>query len=333
MTTIVPSNVNKYVAISLSSNQYSDLPEFTDLVGERKGKKVTVTASTFDALKETNEVILKILGTHCAPDGIGNNIVALYGSGGRSFYRRKMALANYDKDASVQVKARRWIQFGGMNCGDINAIAFAEMQAEKHSRPLLLVKDNECDHGYVLSGDPRDPKWGERNTVVVDAYPAAPCAHTLDEAIEAKPASERPVEQYSPGAPIFEFSIEEEVKKNRVSTEEVDEFAKGRGYPEVGRKALAWIANGGTGVDLWDMKKSAKDVSTIYVDDTGREGAFNYVPEDHLVHHIMNRVYMQVDGFPRNYSPPINLAEDVRLTQHLGDDAFKELRELLKSDD
>jgi hypothetical protein len=70
MTTLRPANIDKYRGVSLSSTDYGHITKFKSLVGTRNGRRVTVDESTLDALKEANEMILKILGTDCAPDGV-----------------------------------------------------------------------------------------------------------------------------------------------------------------------------------------------------------------------------------------------------------------------
>ncbi|MBX8493756.1 hypothetical protein [Pseudomonas cichorii] len=148
-----------------------------------QGKTVTVSSGTLNALADAtwaNRVAKSVIAS-----GSGNQRTDIIESGGESWARLHLANQKYPAGGSA-AQLKRAQKFQGGNCSIHASIAIAALQSRGVDAPINRVRMKLPDgnsHEFVLLGDPRVPKYGEKNTVVVDPWPSYPSACTLDQAI------------------------------------------------------------------------------------------------------------------------------------------------------
>ncbi|OSN11422.1 hypothetical protein AU512_02830 [Lonsdalea iberica] len=146
-------------------------------------KNVVVKSGTLSALADAcwaNRVVKKML-----PHGAGNQRQDVRASSGESWARMHLAYQKYPH-GGIENQIKRAQKFQGGNCAVHAAVAVAALKERNVSQPICRVRlqlPENNSHEFVMLGDPRDPTWGERNTVVVDAWPTHPSACTLDQSM------------------------------------------------------------------------------------------------------------------------------------------------------
>jgi len=85
------------------------------------------------------------------------------------------------RSSTVLEYARAGAEAQGGACVEHASLAYAALATRKIDAPVMRVSDRNVDHAYVVIGDPRDPRWGEKNTVVVDPWVRYPTSFTLSE--------------------------------------------------------------------------------------------------------------------------------------------------------
>nr|WP_113865126.1 hypothetical protein [Brenneria salicis]NMN91100.1 hypothetical protein [Brenneria salicis ATCC 15712 = DSM 30166]RBP66598.1 hypothetical protein DES54_103128 [Brenneria salicis ATCC 15712 = DSM 30166]RLM31961.1 hypothetical protein BHG07_02375 [Brenneria salicis ATCC 15712 = DSM 30166] len=143
-------------------------------------RTVQVKSSTMENLAQAawaNQVVKNILHA-----GAGNQIKDISSSSGESWARAKLADDAYSGGNSLaQLKRAQKMQGG--NCPVFASTASAVLQG-KTDAPMMRVRTRLPEgnsHEFLLLGDRRASRWGDRNTVVVDAWPVKPSASTFDQ--------------------------------------------------------------------------------------------------------------------------------------------------------
>ncbi|ATZ11985.1 hypothetical protein KQH34_16235 [Erwinia amylovora] len=146
-------------------------------------REVVVSSGTMSALADAswaNRVVKNVL-----PHGAGNQQHSIHATSGESWARMHLGYEKYS-GGGITNHLKRAQKFQGGNCSVHASIAAAALKSKGVDRPICrmrirLPEDNS--HEFVMLGDHREPHFGERNTVVVDAWPAHPSASTLDQTV------------------------------------------------------------------------------------------------------------------------------------------------------
>lgn len=142
-----------------------------------------VKSTTIQALADADKAISIV--KNILADGAGNQRQDIESSQGESWARSELATNAYSAGTPSN-KLKRAQKFQGGNCSVFAMVAAAALQAKGTNAPLQRVMTplpGGGSHEYILLGDRRDPKWGTRNTVVVDAWPIHPKPTTLARAV------------------------------------------------------------------------------------------------------------------------------------------------------
>jgi hypothetical protein len=245
-----------------------------------QGKTVTVSSGTLQALADAtwaNRVAKSVI-----PSGAGNQRADIRESGGESWARLHLADAKYPGGGSTG-QLKRAQKFQGGNCSVHASIAIAALQNRGVDYPINRVRlklPDDNSHEFVLLGDPRDARYGERNTVVVDPWPTHPSACTLDQAVlhDATHDTHTPVTHLLDNYrhEIYRSSISAaDVKLLRkievLGTEELEKKIGKLGLPGLGTPALINQALSDDRFGQFDVRV-ATDPSTRYRDNSSMSG-------------------------------------------------------------
>lgn len=218
-------------------------------------------------------------------------------------------------DASAAIKN------GGGGCYDFAAtlmcLVIDALKEAGINRPVYIVGDKKEDHAYILIGNPADPKYGMKNTVVGDVYTTFFAAHTLEEAERAEPNYENPEDEYDPEE---DLSVENYNKIHlstvkRESDEAIIAYGQKKNLPPRGPELLHWVSQQNKKLQesgdeasneaggCFDDIKTAKDLSTVYKDADGNMLTFENFPENYIHEYLEAREQMEESGFPDNFQP------------------------------
>lgn len=229
------------------------------------GHKVTVRSTTLKNLKIASEVLREV--RHMLPHGAGNQEADVVLSKGESWARASVARTRENRSSTVLEYARAGAEAQGGACKEHASLAYAALSTRTINAPVMQVSDRNVDHAYVVIGDPRDPQWGERNTVVVDPWVRFPTAVTVAEAgalgyMPGPGADERSVKAPpDPDATDLLSSIQP------VSRAEVEQMLAENGMPAIGDALVDYIdENVKSRLHFYDIRSAARDPSVRYSD-------------------------------------------------------------------
>ncbi|MBF9172268.1 type III effector [Xanthomonas campestris pv. campestris] len=235
-------------------------PEFLGL-SKFSSKKKKVNASTMQNLKLAEDAVLKV--KYLLPYGAGNQKTDISYTQGESWARRAMLRDNEYNQDPIQ-NAGRTVAYQAGNCNEHANVGYTLLAASSLNAPLLRVSDADEDHAYVLIGDPRDPTWGEKDTVVVDAWVTHPTAMTLDQSKGLNPQP-TPLFQRPPRAQPDARATAALANVSPVSTENVNKYLlEQRGAPEIGQPLLRHIDAYVDTSKFFNERVSVGDPSTRY---------------------------------------------------------------------
>ncbi|HVK93608.1 MAG TPA: hypothetical protein VM571_02660, partial [Noviherbaspirillum sp.] len=152
---------------------------------QNSGRKVEVAPFAKENMDKIAQIIAQ-LRTKGRPaiEYITNQFVDIHRSSGKSHVVGAI-LTNeetlHDR-FDLDMAAKQGLANKMANCDRANAASNRMMSLFDIKDPVLYYWTTEDDHNTCLVGDPRMPKYGEKNTVVVDSYPVFPMPHTLAEA-------------------------------------------------------------------------------------------------------------------------------------------------------
>ncbi|MFC3394771.1 type III effector [Brenneria rubrifaciens] len=228
-------------------------------IGVFKGQHVIVNSSTMEHLNLAQETLRK--AKMLMPYGAGNQKVDMFYTGGESFMRLHMQRHRSLHPAPIP-NAQQVARYQAGNCGETSDISYTLLAQQRINAPVLLVRDNDWDHRYVLIGDPRDQTWGERNTVVVDPWVSYPSAVTLAQAIRRNPRPQPDYQRACNAAPLPAAQALDSI--SHVSTAEIMQYMVEIDFPPIGNDFLEWLSESKNESNLLDEKIVAEDPSTRY---------------------------------------------------------------------
>ncbi|ARF52720.1 hypothetical protein [Pantoea stewartii] len=153
------------------------------LPGGYQHREVVVSSGTMSALADAswaNRVVKNVI-----PHGAGNQRHSILATSGESWARMHLGYEKYS-GVGITNQLKRAQKFQGGNCSVHAAVASAALKSKGVDRPISRMRirlPGDNSHELVMLGDHRAPHYGERNTVVVDAWPAHPSASTLDQTV------------------------------------------------------------------------------------------------------------------------------------------------------
>ncbi len=237
-----------------------------------RSRKVRVDSDTMDNLKIAETTIRQV--KRMLPYGGGNQKPDVTYTEGESWARRSMLRDETYCQNPIQ-HAKEVVRYQAGNCAEHANVSYALLAGRQLNAPLLRASDGGDDHAYVLIGDPRDPYWGERDTVVVDAWVTHPSAFTLAEADDLHP-NMTPFQRsrHSPPDPDANLS-----NVRHVMTEEVNQYLSEYSRPDVGPALLDYIDQYVDTNKFFNTKTSADDPSTRYGDSSFTSKAMDRIAE------------------------------------------------------
>ncbi|SIT48371.1 putative type III effector [Paraburkholderia ribeironis] len=239
--------------------------------------------------------------------GQGNQLPDIVQTWGESYvrmsYARHRATLRSEggtSEAELHQHAEAALAFQAGNCGDTAALSYLHLAGGPSlNAPLLLVSDQEQDHDYALIGDPRDSRWGTKNTVVVDAWTQFPSAYTLADADGLMPCPadhERPpgTEPSTDARRLFDSS-------ETVSSKSIAGALEQDKHAEIGPKLLKEVLEDADPSELWDVRTGALDPSTRYTDGASAPTSFDHLPQS-----LIRRQEAAIDAMERYQREPGN---------------------------
>ncbi|WP_230849972.1 type III effector [Ralstonia solanacearum] len=209
------------------------------------------------------------------PYGGGNQKPDVTYTEGESWARRSMLRDETYCQNPIQ-HAKEAVRYQAGNCAEHANVSYTLLAGQQLNAPLLRVSDADDDHAYVLIGDPRDPEWGERDTVVVDAWATHPSAFTLAEADDMRPTMPPSFQRsrYSPPDPDANLR-----NVRHVTTEDVNQYLAEYSRPHVGPALLDHIDEYVDTNRFFNAKTYAKDPSTRYGDSSYTSKSMDRIAE------------------------------------------------------
>ncbi|MCX4024911.1 hypothetical protein H0A36_10525 [Endozoicomonas sp. SM1973] len=271
---------------SLTSTQIKKLESTTGF--NFKGHTVKVFDHTIDNLKLAQKAIWAAKAL--LPYGAGNQIVDVYKTQGESAARVEF-MRKEEKKLSVPGHAQQAMRVGAGNCGEHSAMTFSLLAAEPHKAPISWVSERGIDHAYVVIGDPRDPDYGEKNTVVADAWPTFGVAHTLAEGLFKTPEVK---ETQPPGSGDKDYQLK--------SRSPLGSTIINRELP-AGKPLLMYLAQAHQEKDiLYQQWFSATDPTTQYQNENATDKkVFNQQPHGWVEQKLNQYEKAEKEGFPDSY--------------------------------
>jgi hypothetical protein len=231
--------------------------------------RVEVSDSTLNHLRNASDVLLKT--KRLFPFGAGNQKADIIHSQGESAARTAMLIDHHPRFAAPLVAGRQAAQYQGGKCRQHSNVAYTILSGQRIDAPVMMVNDQHQDHGYCLIGDPRDPRWGETSTVVVDAWPGYPVTGTLSQSINRHPAFPAHY-QRPPGAAPSDAAASALEDAPTVDREAVNAFMQSKGWPVVGHGLLKYLSENRASLNLRDEKLAVRDPSVVYYSRSEPEG-------------------------------------------------------------
>lgn len=223
-------------------------------------KKASVKSGTLENLKSAEEVVMKT--KYLLPYGAGNQKTDISYTQGESWARQSMLRDNEFCQDPVQ-HAREAARYGAGNCAEHANVAYTLLASKQLNAPLMRVSDSQQDHAYVLVGDPRDPRWGEKDTVVVDGWVTHPSALTLEQSRDLAPGMP-PIRQRPPGSAPDPDAIAAFKNVETISLPAVNQYLESRAAPPVGQGLMDYINQYQNTDRFFHEQTFARDPSTRY---------------------------------------------------------------------
>jgi hypothetical protein len=254
---------------------------------------VNVTAETFAHLQVAQTVNQIVKQTFVA--GAGNQKLDILASRGESWARLDMATDKYP--GGNQKSRLQRVQYAqGGQCATHASLSLAMLAQHDLNAPVVQIWEKEMDHVYALIGDPRDRRYGEKNTVLVDPWVSAPSACTLAEArlYDATTGEVTPFNpegglrtaQYNAGKPMPRELVDIAQNIKEIDTEQVDkQWAKmnkalKKNGIRIGDPMIDHIRSNVDPATLFDCRVST-DPGTLYRDrESGQVGSFDAISTD-----------------------------------------------------
>ncbi len=238
-----------------------------------RSRKVRVDSETMDNLKIAERTVQQV--KLMLPYGGGNQKPDVTYTEGESWARRSMLRDETYCQNPIQ-HAKEAVRYQAGNCAEHANVSYTLLAGQQLNAPLLRVSDADDDHAYVLIGDPRDPEWGERDTVVVDAWATHPSAFTLAEADDMRPTMPPSFQRsrYSPPDPDANLR-----NVQHVTTEDVNQYLAEYSRPHVGPELLDHIDEYVDTNRFFNAKTYAKDPSTRYGDSSFTSKSMDRIAE------------------------------------------------------
>lgn len=231
------------------------------------GRKVRVSRSTMEILTVASEVLRQV--KHLFPFGAENQKADLVQSQGESLARALAARDRTSDEATVVEAARAAMEAQGGNCAEHADVTYAALATRTLDAPVMRVSDSNWDHGYVVIGDPRDSRWGERHTVVVDPWPRYPTACTLAETEMGLEPAMPAIAERCPGAAPDPDAVDLMSRIQPIGTREIADLLARNNLPLIGNGLLEYIdANQHLYAEFYDQRTTAIDPSVKYTDGT-----------------------------------------------------------------
>lgn len=223
--------------------------------------RVEVSSETMNHLRNATDVLLKT--KRLLPFGAGNQKADIVHSQGESAARVAMLLDRNPRPMAPIIGSKQVALYQGGKCRQHADVGYTLLSGQKIDAPVLMVNDQHQDHGYCLIGDPRDPRWGETDTVVVDAWPGYPVASTLSQSTNRQP--EFPAHyQRAPGAMPLQAAQSALHDVSPVEKSAVNAFLHGKEWPAVGHGLLKYLSENRHSLNLRDEALAVQDPSTVY---------------------------------------------------------------------
>lgn len=231
------------------------------------------------------------------PYGAGNQWLNIIATQGESEIRCDMLRAKFDEvmwklpeqEESVKSMTMAGLnlhlsrQYQAGNCYEMSIMAHHKLITQGLNAPLLTFTDDKRDHVYTLIGDPRDRKWGEKNTVVVDAWPIYKTTYTLKHALYNLESRPRIILEYPASTPspdsINAFFHE---KYPILNTTDVDQHLARNNLPPVGNEYLKYCHKNCIPGYPRDERVGTRDPSIRYTDGYKPRRTFDDISEDLL---------------------------------------------------
>ncbi len=266
--------VDEYVPLSHINDSRLDA-----LIGRRNGETIKVSARTFETMQAAHGILLKT-SHETFPDGPGNQEVAIWMSGGRSWTRMKMSRDLVDGSRCEEEELKNIKKTGGGSCGEHRRMVGVEFQNTFRHTPVFHVKESNEDHYYVVLGDWRDRTVGDK-AVVVDAWQGLKKVYTYAE----RTNTTEPIRLMAipPGAPRpMTDELANALSTTPFDDAKINRFTKMRVKatgPEAAKRVIEGLRRNDS---VWNEITGTRNMYTTYKDPDGNTSAFNGVSPSYL---------------------------------------------------
>lgn len=230
-------------------------------LAEYQFAQVPVRTSTFSALRRAERVHREV---RCLlPYGAGNRLADVEYTEGESWARNLVGMTSSRRQYQHPIQdAQACVPFQAGVCHEHAVVAYARLASETINAPVRFQSDAQSDHGFVLIGDHRDPQWGERDSVIVDAYVAYPSACTLAQANQLYQPGMSLVERGPQQAPDPDASF---LRVHYQGTDTINRQLSRSHYPPIGQRLLTQVrAHVAQHNPYSGLRTAARDPSTGY---------------------------------------------------------------------
>lgn len=199
-------------------------------------RAVSVQEQTWEHLDQAQAICRQV--KWALPYGSGNQISDVIYTQGESWARVAM-LRTASNERHPFRYARLAVAHQAGNCLEMAATAFTLLAGQATVAPIFVAQDSQMDHEYVVVGDPRDRRWGEQESVVVDPWVTHPSALTLAQSKQLQPqisganAMLPPQAQAHPDAGIGGI--------NTITTDQVAVYHQRYRLPPIGPQLVRWL--------------------------------------------------------------------------------------------
>lgn len=217
-----------------------------------------------------------------------------------------------DREREVHNYATSALMFQAGNCDETASLAYTLVSSQHTlNAPLMLVSDQYLSHEYALLGDPRDPTWGEKQTVVIDPWMQFPSAYTLEEARGIVPGLASI--QRAPGTLPSNQAHRALSSVKQASVDAVRSLQQSNEHAPVGEALLQEVLDDDEN-EKWDERCGAKDPSVRYTDGSSTPRSYDEVPES-----LLQTQVAALDSIENKLS---NKRRGIKTTNFLNEPAF-----------
>lgn len=289
---------------------------------QNSGRAVKVNPLTRTNMDKITAIISQLrIQPEPAIEYITNHFVDIHRSSGRSHVVGAI-LTNKETQGDhfeLDIAAREGLSNKMANCDRTNAAANRLLTLTDIKDPVLYYWTAEGNHNTCLIGDPRMAKYGEDNTVVLDAYPVFPMPHTLAEAawhmqIPAEnEAGHKDLEIWQ-AQNNMDHRFKAAPLPPPVSKQQQSTWLKHRGWSgKFGKDIVdAWyhaeISDTGQVPDRWSSLFSCKDPSVSYYSDQTDKRSWNQFPSEFFRQRV--EAYLRLDKEYPESSSSASMADE-----------------------